>query len=152
MTKVLAFAIASIVFVVLFIASFFVKKKLEARSLPMLSPNGEGPEKMYDAAILGVSTQMGNFKRNGCDGKQRICYEGTVILGIPVEFKRCYLMEMIHSNMRYEAPNMKYSFQYKVYGTQFMNKAEILFMILRPIVVWGVIISICGLLTTLYLL
>lgn len=116
-----------------------------------MSSNGECPDKIYDALVFGETNTLGQFKRKGCYGKMRIYYEGTVILGIPVEIKKCYAMELADSAIRYNAPNINYSFKYKVYGTQIMDKAEVWFMILRPIVVWGALISITGLIINLTL-
>mgnify|MGYP007070227141 CR=1 FL=1 len=136
--------IIALVFLVLLIASFFVKAWIEKTDKPTWRPNGESPKKMYSNLLLGTSSTVGGFRRPGWDKNVKFFYECTIILGIPVEFSKCYAMEVQSFGATYKAPNMQYSSKYKVYGSQPMNVWEKAFMIIRPLIIWGLLISVAA--------
>ncbi len=134
----------AVCFLVLLIASFFVKKRIESRSKPTWRPNGESPKKIYSNLLIGTSSTVGGFRRDGWGESVKFFYECTIILGVPIEFHKCYAMELSDFGAQYKAPNIEYSSRYKVFGSQPMDGAEKAFVIIRPIIVWGLIISVAG--------
>ena len=53
-------------------------------------------------------------------------------------------MEVESFGATYKAPSIHYSSHYKVYGSQPMNGLEKAYMIVRPLILWGLILSVAA--------